>query len=214
VSAPRIRASRLVLVAVPCAILACVAAWALGACRDDAPRCDTGEEYCPGSDSCVNTSNSVENCGECGVVCQDCWRCIMGECTPACCATEYDCDPSPSELDCVDTSTNREHCGSSCEPCADDEICRNGYCEACERPAARCENACADLSTNMQHCGQCENPCTGDTGYCVCGECAAEPSDDPCPGPDGDADSDSDADADSDDDGDADADADDDADQT
>jgi hypothetical protein len=196
----------LIVIGVPCAALACVAAWVLGSCRDDTIRCETGTEYCPDVDECVNTSNSTENCGQCGTVCSDCWRCIMGQCTPACCAEEFDCADPVSELDCVVLSNDREHCGDCAVACADDEICRNGSCERCEPPAARCDNACADLSTSMQHCGHCDNPCTGDTGYCVCGECVGEASDAACPGPDGDADTDTDSDADGDHDADGDAD--------
>lgn len=199
-TAGRRRLSRLVVLAAPCLALAglAAAAWVLGACRDDGHRCSTGEEYCPGSDQCVNMSNSATNCGECGITCPPCWRCLRGNCTPACCLEEFDCNPAASELECVVRASDRMHCGDCDTVCADDEICRDGSCERCEPPAVRCENACADLSSAMQHCGECNHPCTGDAMYCECGECVTERSDAACPGPDGDADVDVDADADAD----------------
>jgi hypothetical protein len=214
VSAVRRDLRRLVTLGAPCLAIAGLAAgaWLLGACRDDGHRCSTGEEYCPGADQCINTSNSPTNCGECGNACPGCYRCIMGQCTPACCAEEFDCNPSSAELECVVTTTDRANCGGCDVACADDEICRNGYCERCEPPATRCDNACAELSSAMQHCGECDHPCTGAAMYCECGECVTERTDASCPGPDGDADTDVDADADADHDADQ-ADADHDADR-
>jgi hypothetical protein len=144
----------------------------------DGGGCTAPMVWCPGA-GCVNTSVSVDHCGDCAAACEGCDRCIMGDCTPACCGSdEIDCDPSVATLDCVVTTNNRAHCGSCDNVCADDETCSGRQCVPCEAPLARCGNTCADLSNDIRHCGECDNAC--ERMYCQCGDCVPERTDAGC----------------------------------
>jgi hypothetical protein len=148
-----------------------------GGVDDTGAGCETPLTSCPGA-GCVNTSSNADHCGDCATACSGCDLCILGSCTPACCASEVDCDPSPSTVHCIDTEFDRANCGSCDNACADDEICYRRACERCEPPEARCGNNCADLSDDIRNCGECGTAC--ERMYCQCGECVAERTDAGC----------------------------------
>jgi hypothetical protein len=192
---------RAILSALLLALPASAALSLVVACDEEVETCRAGEQLCPGV-GCVNTSNSTEHCGLCGHECQGCDRCIMGECTPACCSTEFNCG-TIYELDCVNLDTSREHCGQCDNACTPAQFCLHRECADCAPPRQVCANACADLMTDIQHCGECSSLCYG---VCHCGTCYEEGE----PVPDagcGDGDADVDSDVDSDVDADAEADA-------
>jgi hypothetical protein len=93
----------------------------------DAPSpCPRGETLC-GDAGCINTSNSAAHCGACWNACAGCDRCIMAECTPACCAEQFNCG-TPAVLFCVDLRSDPAHCGGCDSPCTDGTTCRSGAC--------------------------------------------------------------------------------------
>ena len=96
------------------------------ASRQDDPRCDAGEAYCPDI-GCVNLANSSSSCGLCGRACEGCDRCFRGECMPVCCDSETNCGTEWTP-ECSDLESDPNNCGACGVACVGDEVCVAGNC--------------------------------------------------------------------------------------
>ncbi|HJL20128.1 MAG TPA: hypothetical protein RMH99_30965 [Sandaracinaceae bacterium LLY-WYZ-13_1] len=176
----------------------------VAACSPDGA-CEGGRTCC--EDACVNTDNSVTDCGECN---NDCGLtgnvCAMGMCR---CGAGDPCAPPQICCGggCVDVLTDPANCGEcgmrcgtgeecvdgvcvppACDPaCADGETCMEGTCmcgagPSCTEGRACCDGTCVDTSSNGSHCGICGNACTGGL-TCIGGTCTADVPCEPACGP-------------------------------
>ena len=74
--------------------------------------------------SCIDPTNDLDHCGQCGNACAEGQVCGDGQCATTCPTGQEVCAHT-----CVDTSSDREHCGGCDAPCTADEECRAGQCE-------------------------------------------------------------------------------------
>ncbi|OIP32185.1 MAG: hypothetical protein AUK47_20995, partial [Deltaproteobacteria bacterium CG2_30_63_29] len=163
-----------------------------GSCQDS---CECGNTpdcaftCCAGApDTCVDLTQDLENCGGCGVACQDPQHsCLGGACV--CPAGLFNCEGGTV---CVDVLTSTTHCGVCGTSCAAGEVCCGGNCidtntnvdncggcgsicngDSCTGGQCSCGGTPVNLDTNPSHCGQCGNACTlpNATVSCVGGVC-------------------------------------------
>lgn len=80
--------------------------------NDHLPLCSGNNTLCVGKNVCVNLQNDNNNCGACGVVCEQGFACNQGACT--CTSTQND------PLNCGS-------CGFRCDPST--PICVSGICK-------------------------------------------------------------------------------------
>lgn len=161
-----------------------------GECR--VVRCPDGRADCNGdaTDGCEATLDSdADNCGACGVVCEDPSGstpvCFGGECGLTCEPGRGDCNGDP--LDGCETDLRTiEHCGACGARCDRPNAvtsCASGSCavERCEATFADCNGAAADgcevdTTSDARHCGACGNRCMGmGRRDCCDGECGTCP---------------------------------------
>lgn len=138
--------------------------------------CKQGETGCDGE--CVDTTRSIEHCGECGNSCE--WDVDGAEpvCTPEGCAVECENEnKTVCDGDCVGTSIDDEHCGECSNRCSTDvegsqSSCEAGSCETeCEDDAETiCDDVCVGLTSHEDHCGECGHSCRP-SEVCNDGEC-------------------------------------------
>ena len=131
----------------------CVDGW--GECNPNSPGCET------------NTNSDINNCGSCGVICNEnhpeaLFVCDNGVCIATGCSSGYLlCDGT-----CIlQTTSDCGYCGYQCDLPNAIEACVNRKCaiSSCNFPFADCdlipENGCEiDTSINHDHCGQCNHP--------------------------------------------------------
>lgn len=107
--------------------------------------CAPGERRCGGR--CVNPTNDAENCGACGVSCDN------GACTRGVCA----CSPGAWL------------CEGRCVERAEDCPCNNrGEGRPCCLGWVRCGGRCVSFYGDEENCGGCGNRCAG---VCTWGRC-------------------------------------------
>jgi formylglycine-generating enzyme required for sulfatase activity len=139
---------------------------------------------------CVDTDNSVLNCGGCGA------QCSLSNATPQCntglcliaCATGFgDCDGDRSNGCETGLNTNRAHCGSCGNECPPENharvFCFNRACQmgTCDPGWADCNGDIRDgcethTDTDVNQCGACNRRCSAPTGrspLCAAGVCGA-----------------------------------------
>lgn len=138
------------------------------ACVAGVCACPAGQANC--GSACTPT-NTVMNCGGCGIVC------ASGMCSGlACCRTgESVCGSA-----CVNLSTATDHCGSCDTPCQvfphTVAQCASGHCSSrCETGWENCNTTPTDgcearLTSDSRNCGRCGNVCPGGRS-CVLGNC-------------------------------------------
>jgi len=150
-------------------VFSCLAAASFLGCGQAVVGAECAQGLTPCGHVCIDTSDDRENCGACGVVCEDGTRCEAGECT----------DPCDSGLElcgelCVDVGADPDHCGECDNECAFDELCHDGGCVfECPPPTVDCDRSCIELSIDPAHCGDCDITC--DEGeLCVDGACVVE----------------------------------------
>jgi hypothetical protein len=97
------------------AIAGCDGGSATVECTPDEITCGT---------ACIDPTNDLENCGQCGNACSGDQVCGDGQCADMCPVGQEVCAHT-----CVDMTTDREHCGACDSPCTEDEDCRAGSCE-------------------------------------------------------------------------------------
>ena len=123
------------------------------------PACPSGFTCC--GVACVDTSQSLNNCGGCGIACTSDQRCTNGICT----TVQTDCVPA-----CDDARS------STCDTTANPPSCKCGQNAQCP-PGQVCARGavlrCVDLNTDTDNCGDLGNVCgEGETclsGMCSCG---------------------------------------------
>jgi len=137
--------------------------------------CSGGRTDCDGV--CRDLSSDGFNCGECGRICADGFRCESGTCQMACPSSQMRCDVDGTSI-CVSTDSDNMNCGSCGNECDGGQVCSAGECSAsCDAGLTECmvgdELVCADTDTDPMHCGICGRRC--DVGQdCVGGSCVLE----------------------------------------
>ena len=88
------------------------------------PSCPVGYTYCNGF--CYDLSADLNNCGQCGLSCEEGNTCTESICmpnAPSCPSGESVCDNQ-----CTQTQTNSQHCGQCGLSCAEGQVCLAGSC--------------------------------------------------------------------------------------
>jgi len=136
--------------------------------------------------------NNNNNCGYCGHVCGEGWKCVNGQCVQTCGDSGTICSPNQKCCDgsCVDVTSDPGNCGSCGHECDEGDICISGSCTKieCDPPCQEGEtccrtasgNKCFNLNTDKNNCGQCGKVCTGIDEVCVDGVCSQPQCDPPC----------------------------------
>lgn len=140
-------------------------------CNTDG-ECEACQGICPGDcpegtvicgQECIDVSNDLDHCGQCGNDCAAGATCVAGQC--ACPGGEESCGDV-----CTDVSNDLEHCGQCGNDCPAGADCVSGQCE-CPGNETACNNECADLDTSTLNCGDCGNACDATFGQCATGQC-------------------------------------------
>ena len=96
--------------------------------------CASGTADCDGNpgNGCEASTNSVSNCGACGVACPArpgaTAACTAGACRSSCIAGYADCDGNPTNGCEVDTRTSSTNCGGCGTACPSGRVCAGGTC--------------------------------------------------------------------------------------
>jgi hypothetical protein len=139
-------------------------------------KCNSGFADCDSDRlSCETRTNTLANCGGCGVACVDVPNavpsCETGTCGVATCKAGFgDCDGNPKN-GCEQSLDTLAHCGGCNLACAK-AGCGGGVCTAadcssmpgradCDRDEASCE---IDLRSDATNCGACGNKCAFSAG--------------------------------------------------
>jgi len=150
--------------------------------------------------TCVNTTSDLNNCGQCGNVCQQPNNdfCCSGTCaksnnnhcgscgnvcsTDTACCDSTSCSPTLSNCQCtsqtafvcsgkcVEPQTDSNNCGSCGNVCQGGQICSSGQC-ICPAGQTNCSGVCKDTTSDLNNCGSCGNVCQGLGGFCNLGQC-------------------------------------------
>ncbi|MBX3216091.1 MAG: hypothetical protein KF850_28885 [Labilithrix sp.] len=119
----------------------------------------------------INLMNDRNNCGACGVSCDDyepigmIGQCVQGKCDFQCMIALEDpimnlknCNgilDDGCEVDVYSDPMNCGVCGNECNP---GDACIEGRC-GCPAGFTSCNGRCVDLSTNDLNCGECGRAC-------------------------------------------------------
>jgi hypothetical protein len=149
--------------------------------------CTPGFTACPAAPSlattCIDGHNDDDNCGGCGLACQNGEHCVAGTC--ACTDGQHLCG---SPATCVDETVSA--CGPSCQVCTAPAFatasCNGSSCQwACNAGYTGCPTAnptaCDALGSDSNNCGACGHVCTGGE-TCQSGVCACPPGEALCSG--------------------------------
>jgi hypothetical protein len=174
-----------------CNIANAVSTCADGQCLVD--HCQEGYSDCDSDRaSCETRTNTLTDCGGCGIACTSVPHavpsCATGACGPASCNAGYgDCDNLP-ENGCEQPLDSLAHCGG-CNKACGKANCGGGICTAadctatpgfadCDKDEASCE---ADLRSDIDNCAACGNKCKFTVGVtphaslsCAANGCAAQ----------------------------------------
>ncbi len=155
--------------------------------------CPEDQERCQGQ--CVDLMTDINNCGECGNVCESDLMgvaCVEGECIRTTCpaAIPTSCSDDltlPIEERCVDLTYDPNNCGE-CGNVCDSGECAEGVCvpvaNECDEGEIVCDGTCVATCCDNNNCGACGNVCTGGEtcfeGICGCpsGDCGTDDDDD------------------------------------
>lgn len=150
--------------------------------------CAAGFTRC--GDACIDTSNTVTNCGACGTNCRalqgvdiDRVTCARGVCVldSACLAGRGDCDgvaATGCEAD-LTAATNCGRCGAVCSGTTPICAMQSSATRACSNGCTsttptRCGSSCVDTQNDLMHCGGCGQACVAPVGgraTCTGGVC-------------------------------------------
>jgi hypothetical protein len=161
---------------------------------DAGTQCPANFLTCAGR--CVDPYSDTNNCGECGVICEQGFYCNNRECTPQsgqadagtappkCAGNDVVCYPPTGGPFCTDVQFDPKNCGVCNNACGANQACQQGRCVVtqtqadggvsglvCDPPMVPCDNEyCADFMTDRNNCGGCHVQCKpGD--YCNQGLC-------------------------------------------
>ena len=156
-----IRVVALALGTAGCSLMGLYDATPVGACPGESV-------HCPPDGDCIDLTADPQNCGGCGVQCDDREFCEEGVCV---------CRPELTDCAgvCIDTHTNPQNCGN-CErpPCSPGQVCVDRTCvdEPCPDGLTECmPGECIDATSDPLHCGSCDERCSNDQ-LCLDGLCA------------------------------------------
>jgi hypothetical protein len=60
---------------------------------------------------------------------------------------------------CVDLASDAANCGACGTACPAGQMCRNGVCGGCSRPAEMCNGRCVETMNDPLNCGACGMVC-------------------------------------------------------
>lgn len=128
---------------------------------------------------CYDYKHDADNCGGCGITCDEGDYCYEGVCRDWCPAPKPPCGET-----CVDMNEDPLNCGACGHACGTDEICSDGVCTGCAEGLSACGSECLDLSHDPSNCGMCGNvcQCPGGVGTASCnaGQCVIDPAHNDC----------------------------------
>ncbi len=157
------------------------------ACKSKYGDCDGEDE-----NGCETLLTEIDNCGECGVVCEienATATCSSGTCELDTCDDLFaDCNDDPGD-GCETALNSPKHCGGCDEACPETEvgsgssyICEENECKLidCESGWANCDDdpdtTCdTDIFNSVDNCGSCGRVCSSRSadrcidGVCSCG---------------------------------------------
>jgi hypothetical protein len=113
---------------------------------------------------CTDTNSDINNCGSCGVACQQGYFCVQGYCQIVCPQGYGQCGQQ-----CFDFQNDSLHCGSCYTQCFGNQVCTQGIC--CNQGLVNCNSQCTNTNDDANNCGACGTKCSGGTPYCVNGAC-------------------------------------------
>ena len=137
-------------------------------------------------DGCETPTNTLTDCGGCGVMCNLTnaeESCDMGVCEVAACDLGFgDCNMDPTDGCEAPTNTllNCGGCGVACNLTNAEESCDMGTCElsACDSGWGDCDmnplNGCEVSLTSLTNCGGCGVPCAVANGIPTCATTTCE----------------------------------------
>ncbi len=165
----------------------CVPGEVCGPCEQGETVCQDGTTFCQ---NFVDLDEDIDNCGECGNVCETSASGVEVSCQSGQCI--FECQ-SPGETfcqdfdACVDLDEDIDNCGACGNTCQTsipglEASCQSGVCDVqCEVPGENfCEedDVCVDLDTDLEHCGDCGDPCQtsipGAEASCQSGVCEVQ----------------------------------------
>lgn len=132
-------------------------------CEGGTCRCPQGRTLC--GETCIDARTDSENCGGCGIRCDEGLTCSGSGCV--CPSGKRSCDGR-----CVDVTTDALHCGGCGNACPDGQLCGSGRC-GCEGGGEVCDGVCTDVQQSDDHCGGCGNACPSGA-QCVSGNCVCD----------------------------------------
>ena len=154
-------------------------------------KCEENQVTCVTSDDIECKSMSVDNCGACGLACNQVvpvnaevdiskgnQGCDNGICQYKCKDGFTNCPSPESGLNCVDTTSDFNHCGGcdSDNKCRENQFCNNGHCEQ----SACTNNGCSliECENTPEQCGKgcinCKVELNAEIASCNVGQCIAE----------------------------------------
>jgi hypothetical protein len=135
--------------------------------------CGNGLACCGGA--CVDMFNDFDNCGGCGLACDQPGPYEDGACADGTCL--YQCVTGATRCNgiCTLLGSDSANCGACGNVCGGpDPYCNEGVCSECYPGLANCGGSCVDLAWDNVNCGACGNVCGGPNPNCnqgVCSEC-------------------------------------------
>ncbi|MFO0660796.1 MAG: hypothetical protein U0165_13330 [Polyangiaceae bacterium] len=153
--------------------------------------CNAGFKNCNGiaSDGCeINTTNDVNNCGGCGIVCSAAngtAACVNSACVVNTCNPGFaDCNNNPAdgcEINTTNNPNNCNGCGIVCSVAHGTASCTNSVCgvASCNSGYGNCNGLYADgcetnTTTDSANCGTCGTSCAAScTGNVSAVSCSA-----------------------------------------